>query len=718
MKLVLQGEQADCGLACLVMAACHIGHSIDLAALRRRFGSSARGTSIGRLREIADAMHIDSRAFKLEPEALVRLRTPAILHWDLNHFVVLERTTRKHVHILDPACGRRRLSWRQVGKHFTGIALELTRSTTFRAIVDRGDVTPWSLLLSVQGVGAALIAACLFALGLQLLALTSPLFLQLVIDQAISQRDEALMFWLSIGFVAICLLQASLTMVKGWIITEAASLLGGEWPSRVFAHLTRLPAQFFLQRNLGDIASRFGSLQMIQQTLTANSADAVLSAALGSSVLVCLVLYAPYLAIAVVALAMIYAALRYFTYRYLHELADERLRLGAQQESFLLETLRGFTVLKLGTRLSGQRGRFSALAIALAQADKKSHRATFALSAFSLFILGGGRTLILMLAAHEVLRGRMSTGMLVAFAAYAEQVIAHAVTVADRCSEFLLLRVHAARVGDILGEAPEACADNAYSGPIESSSIELRNVSFRYSTQEPWVLRNFSVRIEAGESVAVVGPSGHGKSTLLKLMCGLLQPEEGFVLFGGVDIRSLGLDAYREMIGCVLQDDQLFTGTVADNISFFDAASALDDIVAAARGAAVHDDILRFPMGYETLVGDLGSTMSGGQKQRVVLARALYRKPRALLLDEATSHLDRDGEGAVNDTIKALRITRVVAAHRAETIASCDRVIHIDSRGISVGESSPEKVLPPVQHGHTGNKEEVNHVQLQRQRID
>lgn len=236
---------------------------------------------------------------------------------------------------------------------------------------------------------------------------------------------------------------------------------------------------------------------------------------------------------------------------------------------------------------------------------------------------------------------------------------------------------------DIALTEPEKRAETAWAGPIPEASIELCNVSFRYAENEPWILRNCHLKIEAGESVAITGPSGCGKSTLVKIALGLLEPTEGVVKFGGIDIRKLGLATYRQWVGAVMQDDQLFAGSIADNICFFDAEPSLERIVAAATMAAIHEDIEAMPMGYQSLVGDMGSSLSGGQKQRVILARALYRKARLLVLDEATSHLDEDRERTVDASIQLLNITRIVISHRPETVAKSQRALRLSQGSIN-----------------------------------
>jgi ATP-binding cassette subfamily B protein RaxB len=264
--------------------------------------------------------------------------------------------------------------------------------------------------------------------------------------------------------------------------------------------------------------------------------------------------------------------------------------------------------------------------------------------------------------------------MLFAFIAYKDQFSARVAGLIDKLVELRMLNLQGERLADIVLTPPEL---ESAAMPLDDlePSLEVRDLSFRYSDMEPFVVLNCSFSVAAGESVAIVGPSGGGKTTLLKLLLGLLAPTDGKVMAAGVDIQKLGIDRYRKFVGTVMQDDQLFAGSIADNISFFDPAPDHGEVERFARLAAVHDDIVAMPMGYNTLIGDMGAALSGGQKQRILVARALYKQPRILFLDEATSALDVQRERAVNEAIRSLRLTRVIIAHRPETIASADRVI-------------------------------------------
>jgi ATP-binding cassette subfamily B protein RaxB len=273
--------------------------------------------------------------------------------------------------------------------------------------------------------------------------------------------------------------------------------------------------------------------------------------------------------------------------------------------------------------------------------------------------------------------------MLFAFVSYKEQFSARISGLIDKAIELKMLGVQGERLADIVLTEPEPDAPPIPVAVGTDASLEVRDLSFRYADTEPFVLQGCSLRIEHGESVAIVGASGGGKTTLLKVMLGLLTPTDGEVRVGGINIQKLGIQQYRALVGAVMQDDQLFAGSIADNIAFFDPSADHSRIEHAAKLAAVHDEIMAMPMQYNTLIGDMGAALSGGQRQRLLLARALYKQPAILFLDEATSALDIRKEKAVNDAVKALNLTRIIIAHRPETIASADRVIVLQNGRIA-----------------------------------
>jgi ATP-binding cassette subfamily B protein RaxB len=361
-------------------------------------------------------------------------------------------------------------------------------------------------------------------------------------------------------------------------------------------------------------------------------------------------------------------------YAPLRRATEEQIVHAARQQSHFLETVRGIQSIKLFGRQEVRRSRWLNLVVDTMNRDLSTQKLGLVFRSANGLLFGSEKVAIVWVGALLVLDSAFSIGMLFAFVAYKEQFSARVSGLIDKLIELKMLQLQAERLADIVLTPPEE--ENAGSAPAAiEASLEVSDLSFRYSDTEPFVIQNCSFRIEPGESVAIVGASGGGKTTLMKLMLGLLQPTDGKIRAGGIDVQRLGLAQYRRLVGTVMQDDHLFAGSIADNISFFDASPSHEEIEHAARLASVHDEIAAMPMGYNTLIGDMGAALSGGQKQRILLARALYKKPSILFLDEATSALDIHREKAVNEAIKQLSLTRIIIAHRPETIASAGRVI-------------------------------------------
>jgi ATP-binding cassette subfamily B protein RaxB len=672
---ILQTEAAECGLASLAMIARYHGHDVDLPGLRQRFSTSLKGASLARVMAIANDLGFDARPLRLELDELPQLKTPCILHWNLNHFVVLKSASAREIVIHDPARGICRLQMSEVSKHFTGIALELSPRPDFKPIVAREALSLRALTGRVLGLKRALTLIFGLALALEVFALVGPFYMQWILDQVLVSADRDLLNLLAIGFVLVTIFQAAFTAVRAWSVTCMASTLNVQWVTNLFGHLLRLPLDWFEKRHVGDVVSRFGSIQSIQQTLTTSFVASMLDGLMAVVTLVVMSIYSIKLSLLVLAGFVLYAALRWAIFGPLRRAQEEQIVYAARQQTGLLESIRGAQAIKLANRQPERLARYANSAVDTVNRSIAIQRINVGFTAFNQSLFGLLRVIFLWWSAKLVLSGDFTAGMMIAFASYADQFASRGASLIDKAVEFRMLRLHAERIADIALSAPEPDRVSAYQGPVPEASIELRNVSFRYAEGEPWILRHCSLRIEAGESVAIVGPSGCGKTTLAKLILGLLAPSEGEILIGGTDIRRLGLERYRGLVGAVMQDDQLFAGSIADNIAFFDANVSPLKTEAAARLASIHEDIAAMPMGYQTLVGDMGSSLSGGQKQRLILARALYRRPKLLVLDEATSHLDVMRERQVNTAIARMKLTRIVIAHRPETIASADQVL-------------------------------------------
>jgi ATP-binding cassette, subfamily B, bacterial CvaB/MchF/RaxB len=679
LSAILQTEATECGLACLAMVAGHYGHRIDLPSMRRRFSISLKGATLRSLISIANALHLQTRPLKLGLEDLGNLKLPCVLHWDMNHFVVLKAVRRSTVVLLDPAVGERSLPMAEFSKHFTGVAMELTPGTRFKKQEERQRFTLMSLMGRVVGLKRGLVQLLLLGVALQVCALVVPFYMQWVVDEALVTADRDLMTVLGIGFLLLVLVQTAIGAVRSWITTVLATNLNFQWLGNAFTHLLRLPLPYFEKRHLGDIVSRFGSIQIIQRSLTTQFVEGVIDGLLVIGTLIVMLLYSPQLtAIACVAVGL-YAMLRWSIFRSLKEATAEQIIHAARQQTHFLESARGVQSVRLFGRADERRiGWMNALADQF-NADLRISRLSISYQTANALLFNAERVIVVWMAALAVLDTRFSVGMLFAFVSYKDQFSQRVASLIDKLFELRMLRVHGERVADIvLTEPEEEAHDVELDVARVNPEIEVRGLGFRYADGEPYVLKDLNLTIPAGQCLAITGASGCGKTTLVKLLLGLMEPTEGEILVGGIKLRHLGLSSLRQMVGTVMQDDQLFAGSIADNVSFFDAIPGQERVEACAQMASIHGEITAMPMGYNTLVGDVGTGLSGGQKQRILLARALYKNPKILALDEATSHLDIWNEQHVNVAIKKLALTRIIVAHRPETIAMAERVIVLE----------------------------------------
>lgn len=679
LPVLLQSEAAECGLACLAMVTTYWGKTTDLLALRLRFSVSLKGSTLKSLISIAQHIGFQSRPLRVELVQLSRLRLPCILHWDMNHFVVLKEVSTKRVVIHDPVCGVRRMSMAQVSEHYTGVVLELLPGELFTPSND-GNRTPLrSMLGKVEGLHSGIGKLLLIGLVLQAIALTAPFYVQWVVDDVLAAGDRQLMTVLGMGFLLLILLQASLTFFRSWMTAALSTHVNYQWLGNAFSHLLRLPMTWFEKRHLGDIASRFNALQVIQRTVTTQLIEGIIDGFLVITTLVFMTFYSLGLTAICLLAVGFYTILRWYAFSRQSEATAVHISHTAKQHTLFIETARGIQSIRLfGCEEQRRLAWVNGLADQL-NAELRVSRLSISFQSAHTWIFNSERVVVIWLAALAVMDGKLSVGMLFAFLSYKDQFSQRIAALIDKLFELKMLRLHGERVADILLTAPEKDAQTL-DADIEClpATVELRHVSFRYAEEEADVINDVSLKISAGECLAITGSSGCGKTTLMKLMLGLLKPTSGDILVGGVPLEQLGLKNYRQMTATVMQDDQLFTGSLADNISFFDAQPDHEAIVNSAKQAAIHDEIMSMPMSYNTLVGDIGSGLSGGQKQRVLLARAFYRSPKLLVLDEATSHLDVWNEKLVNAAIKDVSMTRVLVAHRPETIAMARRVITLN----------------------------------------
>jgi len=689
LPLIRQSQATECGLACLGMIANYYGHEIDMITLRRRFATSLKGATLADVIAMAQQLNMSSRALRIDLDELSRLRTPCILHWELNHFVVLKKVQGNKVTLHDPARGIRVMTLKEVSTAFTGVALELIPSSTFEVKEEKARISMRKLVGSVTGVKSAFVQVLILSVALELFGVLSPFFMQWVMDMVLVSADYSLLSLLGIGFIMIALFQTMITALRSWVMSWFSSQLSVQWTVNVCHHMLKLPLEWFESRHVGDILSRYGSLNTIQSTLTTRFISTVLDGVMSIITVAMLFVYNAKLAWLVIALFLAYALLRFMAYDPVRRANEEQIISSARTQSSLLETLRGIQAVKTNNK---QMPRLSAYMNFLVDSTNKGivmQKLNILFGSAQGLLTSVGRVVLVWLAALQVLDGNFSAGMLTAFISFADQFMSRGAGLINAIIDFRMLRMHGERLADIVLSETEPSSDASPTLLHKSDEaqpeqdIELHDIRFRYAPTEPWVIDGISLTIKAGESIALVGPSGQGKTTLAKIMLGLLHPEGGTITVGGMDITQTGLQHHRNRIGCVMQDDILFSGSISENISFFDNEPDHAKITRVARLAQIHGDIMKMPMNYQSLVGDMGSFLSGGQLQRILLARALYREPQILVLDEATSHLDIYNEAQINTAIKRMNITRIIIAHRPETIRSADKIVMLHNGKLS-----------------------------------
>lgn len=678
LPVLLQTEAAECALACIAMVASYYGHETDVTEMRKRYPVSLKGATVGRIAEVTDQMGMTCRPVQLELDELPQLQLPALLHWNLNHFVVLHAVKGDWAYIHDPAIGALKLSLRAASGHFTGVAIELEPGMAFKRKAAPPTIELKALIGKVVGLKRGIAQLLGLALVIEVFALTLPILIQWITDEALVGGDRDLLTVLGFGMVAIGLSTAAIGAVRSYISMYISARFNMQWMSNVMGRLMKLPVEYFERRHLGDIVSRFGAVKSIEHGLTNAAIEAFLDGLLAVGTLVMMVLYSPSLASVTVVAVFLYGALRWLRYGAERTAAAGLIAKQAKEQTYFLETVRGVRTIKLCNRERERRTAWLNLWVDATNASLVMQKLSLLFGTSWNFISSLERAFVYWLGAVAVIDHRMSLGMLFAFLSYKEQFAGRINRLVDCVVEFKMLGISAERLADIVLTAPEERNVVNRREPSEDLTLALEDVSFRYAANDAPLLNGATLNVRPGECVAIIGPSGCGKTTYLKLVLGILKPDKGKIHLGGLSIEQLGLKNYRNVVATVMQDDHLFAGSLYDNIALLDPKPDPEWIYACAKSACIHEEISLMPMGYHTLVGDMGSVLSGGQKQRVLLARALYRRPKILLLDEATSQLDVGNEARIGEAIAALDITRIMIAHRPQTIAIADRIVRLE----------------------------------------
>jgi ATP-binding cassette, subfamily B, bacterial CvaB/MchF/RaxB len=692
--VIRQSEASECALACLAMVAAHHGLAADLPALRRRFTLSLKGATLKQAMHIAGELGFSTRPLRGEVEHLQQLALPTILHWDMTHFVVLTRVSRSlrglRYHVHDPAVGARVLTAAEMSRHFTGVALELVTSEAFKPGSGGSKLRISQLWSRMAGFWPSLLQ--LFALSaiLQLAALASPFFLQVSIDTVFPSFDRDLLWVLALGFGGLALVSAATSWLRAVVLLRLGSALSYQIVVNLFRHLLRLPLPWFEKRHVGDVISRFGAAQPITELLSKGLIAAVLDGVMAALTLAIMLVYSPKLAAVALGALALSAAIRLGFLRALMQRNMDAVVASAAESSSFIESVRGIATVKaFGDEANRQRVWQQKKADSV-NAQIRLGRLGVRQDVLHQVVMGLERIVFIAVAVNDAMANLLTIGMIFAFQSYKQQFLDASLRLVEQGVSLRLLDVELGRIADIALSAPEDAGPKAAGAAMSAAipTIELRDVRFRYGDGEPEVLKGVNLKVEPGEMIALVGPSGGGKTTLMKIMMGLFAPTSGAVLIDGVPLPQYGLANWRARIAAIAQDDSLFAGSLADNITLFDPEPDMDRMLAVAAEASIRREIEAMPLRFDTLVGDMGSALSGGQKQRILLARALYRRPQALFLDEATAHLDMSSEALVLESLAGGSMTRIAIAHRSQSIKMASRVILVEN-----GEAAP--VEPP-----------------------
>jgi ATP-binding cassette subfamily B protein RaxB len=677
VPLILQSEAPECGIACLAMVASYHGHRTDLSAMRLRLSPSLKGVTLKHVAQIAETMGMTARGVQVPLESLNKLRLPAILHWDMNHFVVLTRVDGRRITVHDPARGKRVLTLDEASRHFTGVAMEFTPSAGFQHKDEREKIRSWQLLGVASGLKGTIAQILILSFALEVFALAMPLFLQFTVDRVLVGRDRDLLTVLGIAFCTLVLIQVAVSAVRAWVGVYLSTNINLKLLTTLFDHMLRLPLAWFEKRNIGDIVSKFRSVDAIQRTLSTTFVETAVDGIMVMLTLVVMAYYSVMLTTVVVAAALLYGALRWMFYYPQRYATDEQLAHEARSGTHFIETLRGMMAIKLNLREAERRSAYQNLVVDQTNAGVRVQNVGILQRSSNALIFGLEGVIVIWLAALLVMEGKFTVGMLYAFIGFKLLFLTRVINLIDKWNDFRMLDLHAERIADIAlaeteGAKPQLPGDTA-SGPL---TIEAKDLGFAYGP-EGFVFRNVNMSIAPGESLAIVGPSGCGKTTLVKVLLGLLTPTEGEVRVNGRNLADWDAAQYRSRVSAVMQDDQLFVGTIEDNISFFDTEHDPARVRESAKAAMIDEEIMAMPMQYNTIVGSLGMALSGGQKQRVLLARALYRNPKVLFLDEAFDQVDLALERRISSSLRDKSLSIVLVSHRTETGAAAHSKIEM-----------------------------------------
>ncbi|EGR2120016.1 peptidase domain-containing ABC transporter [Vibrio cholerae] len=677
VPLIIQSEISECGLACIAMIASYHGYRVNISSLRNRSKFGSQGINLKQLIDVSNSLNFNTRALQCELNEVNQLKMPCIIHWNLDHYVVLVKIKRNQYIINDPALGKIKLNTDQFSKSFTGICLELTPSTNF----EKKNIIPVmkinQLWESAIGIKREITSLIFISLIIQIMIIISPYYMQWIIDDVLVSNDVSLLILLVIGFSFIKFFEITIDSIRSWMVTKLSSSLNMQMGANVFNHLLKLPISYFHRRHIGDVLSRFRSIYKIKDLISHGIIESFVDILMVILILIMMLIYSTELTSFVFLMLFISTLIRICFFSSNRRRVEEAISLSAKEETTFIESIKAIQTIKLFGNESYRANIWVNTYADHINSEISLAKVSLCESYLVRITLGFEFILTVFLGSKLVIDQQLTTGMLLAFLAYKNIFISCSISIIEHIFSFKLLSVDLERISDITLEMREDHTSNKESLPSITGHIKVDNVWFRYSSSTEWIIKGLSLEIQSGEFVAITGKSGCGKSTLLKLLLGIEKPTKGKIYIDGIDISKIDLTHYRNSIACVMQNDTILSGTISDNITMFSPEIDYTKRNLCCENAAILEDIQLLPMGFNTLLNESGSVLSGGQLQRLYLARAIYKDPKILFLDESTSHLDISNESDINKNISKLNITRISIAHRKETIEIADRVINL-----------------------------------------
>lgn len=693
---LLQMNSVECGAACLAMILNYYGRKTSVSEIYKSTGIGRDGLSALNIVRVARRYGLKVRTISLEAKEASDFRfvsLPAIVYWEFNHFLVVERWSSSFVDVVDPAAGRRRLTIQEFDTGFTGIAIMLEPTMEFDTHIAGSSLSLRTYLVQyLKQSPFAFLQIILVSLLLQAFGLVIPFVTKVVMDKVIPHRMIALLPLLGIGLPLILLAQLATVLIRSSLLITLQARIDASLTSNFFEHLLKLPLRFFQERSSGDIMARVASNTTVRNLVSSQLVSTILDGSMALVYLLILLSQAFVFGIIALSIGLIQVLVLLGTRDPVRRLTRRELDAIGESQGYVTEMLTGIETLKAAGAEQKAFQRWSNFFVKQLNISVQLNYMTNFIGSFTGIVNILAPLVLLWVGTNEVLNGTMQIGTMLALNVLVGEFLAPLVSLASSGQLLQMARSHIERLADVVEAEPEQHMQQVLQPPRLTGQITLKHVCFQYDPNALEVLKDIDINISSGQKIAIVGRTGSGKSTLGKLLLGLCLPTAGEILYDNIPLNTLDFQAVRAQLGVVTQNMHTFSGSIRQNITFNHPDITMEQITRAAQVAALHDDILHMPMGYETILSEGGIALSGGQRQRLALACALAHEPALLLLDEATSALDVITERIIEQNLKALNCTQIIIAHRLSTIRAADCIFVLDE-GQIVESGSHQELL-------------------------